>query len=228
MHKNIYFHFSMFWWKPGILILDFYLYSIKIQTNVKQNSVEKYVEKSQIFQNVFFGLGWTRPNYFDVGPANPAMWVGLELAWPWTVALHYSLAGQWRSGWRRRRRKGRGKRLTGGGSNGGGVELRTMVGLSSSSLCFFFCSVHLCFCFFLLFLMVLLLTGRIVIVGGDDDGGATMAGNVLLLFFPSVQRHKFLPFLYWWCSKGKKMVRCWGRMTMALALLVVMEDGSGS
>jgi len=35
--------------KPGILILDLYFYGIKIQTNIKQNLVEKYGEKSQIF-----------------------------------------------------------------------------------------------------------------------------------------------------------------------------------
>jgi hypothetical protein len=42
---NFYFYFSMFWWKPGILIPNFYLYGVKIQTNVKQNLVEKYAEK---------------------------------------------------------------------------------------------------------------------------------------------------------------------------------------
>jgi len=38
----------MFWRKPSILIPDLYLYGIKIQTNIKQNSIEKYIEKSQI------------------------------------------------------------------------------------------------------------------------------------------------------------------------------------
>jgi hypothetical protein len=45
----------------GILISDLYLYGIKIQTNIKQNSVEKYAGKSQIFENVFLIFFWTKP-----------------------------------------------------------------------------------------------------------------------------------------------------------------------
>jgi len=45
----IYIYISMFWWKLSILISNLYLYSIKIQTNAKQNSAEKYTGKSQIF-----------------------------------------------------------------------------------------------------------------------------------------------------------------------------------
>jgi len=48
MHENKIF-FLMFWRKPGILISDLYLYSIKIQINAKQNSVENCAGKSQIF-----------------------------------------------------------------------------------------------------------------------------------------------------------------------------------
>jgi len=44
------------------------------------------LEKSQIFQNVifcgFFGLGWTRPNYFDVAQPGPVIPAGPELAQP--------------------------------------------------------------------------------------------------------------------------------------------------
>jgi hypothetical protein len=75
----------MFWRKPGILISDLYLYGIKTQTNIKQNSVEKYSEKSQIFRNVFFGffgLGRTWPNYFDVARPGPVIRAGPELAQP--------------------------------------------------------------------------------------------------------------------------------------------------
>ena len=42
-NKNIFFvfflynFFATFWRKPGILIPDLYLYSIKIQTNINQN-----------------------------------------------------------------------------------------------------------------------------------------------------------------------------------------------
>jgi len=47
--KTFFFNFSMFRQKLGVLILDLYLYGIKIQTNTKQNLVEKYTGKSQIF-----------------------------------------------------------------------------------------------------------------------------------------------------------------------------------
>jgi hypothetical protein len=52
-NKNMIF-FSMFWRKLGILIPYLYLYGIKIQTNTKQNSVEKYAGKSHIFFKWFF------------------------------------------------------------------------------------------------------------------------------------------------------------------------------
>jgi hypothetical protein len=42
----------MFWRKPGILIPNVYFYDVKIQTNIKQNLVKKYVEESQIFENI--------------------------------------------------------------------------------------------------------------------------------------------------------------------------------
>jgi len=41
----IIFFFATFQRKPDILIPDLYLYGIKIQTNIKQNLVEKYVRK---------------------------------------------------------------------------------------------------------------------------------------------------------------------------------------
>ena len=54
------FFFLMFWQKQGILILDLYFYDVKIQTNIKQNLVEKYVEELQIFKNIFFeNFFWT-------------------------------------------------------------------------------------------------------------------------------------------------------------------------
>jgi hypothetical protein len=54
MHENkifflFYNFFVMFRRKSGILILDLYLYGIKIQTNIKQNSVEKYAENHKFF-----------------------------------------------------------------------------------------------------------------------------------------------------------------------------------
>jgi hypothetical protein len=51
MHKTKIFFF-MFWRKPGILIPDLYFYGIKIQTNIKQNLVEKYTEKLQFKKKI--------------------------------------------------------------------------------------------------------------------------------------------------------------------------------
>jgi hypothetical protein len=48
----------------SISISDLYLYGIKIQTNTKQNLVEKYAGKSQIFLKRFFlemFFEWARP-----------------------------------------------------------------------------------------------------------------------------------------------------------------------
>jgi len=81
------FFFSKFWRKPGILIPDLYLYGIKIQTNIKQNSITKYTGKSQIFPKIFFWkfleLGQTRPKKKKLGRISyraglsPAAWAGL-------------------------------------------------------------------------------------------------------------------------------------------------------
>jgi hypothetical protein len=49
--KQKYFFF-MFWRKPCILIPDLYFYGIKIQTNIKQNLVEKYTEKLQFKKKI--------------------------------------------------------------------------------------------------------------------------------------------------------------------------------
>jgi hypothetical protein len=52
--------FSKFWRKPDILIPNVYFYDVKIQTNIKQNLVKKYTEKSQMFEKKFenFFLDW--------------------------------------------------------------------------------------------------------------------------------------------------------------------------
>jgi hypothetical protein len=44
----------MFWRKLGALILDMYLYGIKIQTNSKQNSTKKFAENHRFFEDFFF------------------------------------------------------------------------------------------------------------------------------------------------------------------------------
>jgi len=51
MHEN---KNNFFYEKPGILIQDLYFYIIKIQTNIKQNLVEKYAGKSHFFQKNFW------------------------------------------------------------------------------------------------------------------------------------------------------------------------------
>jgi len=52
-----FFYFFMFSRKPGILIPDLYLYSIKIQINIDQNAIKN---TRQFFKNIFlnFFLGW--------------------------------------------------------------------------------------------------------------------------------------------------------------------------
>jgi hypothetical protein len=54
MKTKKYIYFFKFWRKPGILIPDLYFYDIKIQTDINQNGVEKYVGKSHIFKNDFW------------------------------------------------------------------------------------------------------------------------------------------------------------------------------
>jgi len=48
MHENKTIFFVMFWQKPGISIPNLYFYSIKIQTNIDQNTV-KYLQKITAF-----------------------------------------------------------------------------------------------------------------------------------------------------------------------------------
>jgi hypothetical protein len=48
--------FSMFWRKPGILILDLYLYGIKIETTIKQNSI-KNTQENYKFSKIFLATG---------------------------------------------------------------------------------------------------------------------------------------------------------------------------
>ena len=106
MHENKNIFFSIFWQKSGILILDLYLYGIKIQINIKQNSIQKYTGKSQNFKNIFlnfFGLGLTRPNHFGMGRRYSAQKIDS------LSTVHF--AEQWRSRGRKRRRRRR-RRLT--------------------------------------------------------------------------------------------------------------------
>jgi len=71
--------FAMFWQKPDILILDLYLYSIKIQTNIKKND-RKICRKITFFSKGFF---WTRPDPAQTfwsesvlsGPLNNGEWI---------------------------------------------------------------------------------------------------------------------------------------------------------
>jgi hypothetical protein len=62
MHENK----TFFLRKPGILILDLYLYSIKIQTNIDQNAVKNIQENHKFFEKkfrIFFGLDPARPTW---------------------------------------------------------------------------------------------------------------------------------------------------------------------
>jgi len=51
MHENktFFLFFLMSWRKLGILILDLYLYNIKIQIGIDQNTVKKFVENHIFF-----------------------------------------------------------------------------------------------------------------------------------------------------------------------------------
>jgi len=75
MHENKTFYFLFFYFlmslrKPGILILDLYLYNIKIQTGIDQNAVKKFA-KNHIFKKIIF----EELNFFGLGPARP-IWLG--------------------------------------------------------------------------------------------------------------------------------------------------------
>jgi hypothetical protein len=64
MKTKTFFEKKKFWRKPCILIPDLYLYGIKIQTNIKENSVTKYMGKSQIFPKIYFFenfWNWAKP-----------------------------------------------------------------------------------------------------------------------------------------------------------------------
>jgi len=89
--KTKHFIFIFFLWKPGILIPDLYLYSIKKQTNIDQNAV-KYTRKSQkVFWKYFlnlllffylFFLGWVQLGPCGwAGPSSPVRVTG-PTQWP--------------------------------------------------------------------------------------------------------------------------------------------------
>jgi hypothetical protein len=80
-HFLLFFHinvFAIFQRKPGILIPDLYLYSIKIQTNIKQNWYKihgKITNFERIFlEYLYKGMGW--PKY--MGWAHPG-WDEIDL-----------------------------------------------------------------------------------------------------------------------------------------------------
>ena len=71
MKTKHFFHFIFFFdvWKPGILIPDLYIYSIKIQTDIDQNTVIKLQKNHKFFEIIFeeflflffiIFLGWTQ------------------------------------------------------------------------------------------------------------------------------------------------------------------------
>jgi len=69
--KKYFFYFSMFWWKLGILIPYLYIYGIKIQTNTKQNSVEKIFNFFRWAQ--LEPCGWAGPS--NLNPVSgPSQW----------------------------------------------------------------------------------------------------------------------------------------------------------
>jgi len=137
-NKNIFLK-KTFWRKTGILIPDLYFYDIKIQTNIKQNLVKKYAEKSQIFLIffLFFFLDWAGPGPLILG------WIPLlHEQWMWIIihARYSRIAGE-----KKKKKKGGGRLTCDGGGLAGvkGNVVPAVVadggwggGLSSSPLCF--------------------------------------------------------------------------------------------
>ena len=82
--QNIFFLINIFfcWRKPGILIPNLYLYNIKIQTDIEQNTVIKLQENHKFFEIIFeeflFFIYFFRagPSGVHVAGLNPAglMW----------------------------------------------------------------------------------------------------------------------------------------------------------
>jgi len=110
MHKNIFSFFYKLFWYFGILMKTEYFNTWfvflrrKIQTDIKQNLVKKYTKKLQFFKSIF-----EKKNFFELG------WV--EFACPckqWVSLLFICNVNSGET--RRRRRQGKGRRLTCGGS----------------------------------------------------------------------------------------------------------------
>jgi len=92
--QNIFFNKHFFCWrKPGILIPDLYIYSIKIQTDIDQNTVIKLQKNHKFFEIIFeeflffiiiVFLGWTQ-----LGPrgwAEPSRpHVNSEITFHWII-----------------------------------------------------------------------------------------------------------------------------------------------
>ena len=76
----------MFWRKQGILILDLYLYSIKIQTDIDQNTVIKLQKNHKFFEIIFEEF------FFFI------FYLGLDLAGPtWLGRTQHASCEQWNS-----------------------------------------------------------------------------------------------------------------------------------
>jgi len=91
----------MFWWKPGMLIPDLYLYSIKIPTDINQNTVIKlqqnhiyfFIIFKKFYNNCFFiyiyiyiynniKSGWAGPNHWaGLSPKPRWVEVGPKMYW---------------------------------------------------------------------------------------------------------------------------------------------------
>ena len=197
----------MFRQKPGILILDLYLYNIKIQTNIKKNSIKLYAEKSQTSKKKFNFFYWAGPGPLILG------WARLVRPCEQWSTLHCSHA-TWRGGrltcwcsqwcwWRWR------------GSRRWFMVVMTVAGsvrcsFSSSSswrdtsLCFFFAFL-VCFCLVLLLLVSggggaaggfqtvqWRLPAGGVAVGGDGGSSPLCAEAWASVFFFYVDRYSFL------------------------------------
>jgi hypothetical protein len=90
------------WRKPGILIPDLYIYSIKIQTDIDQNTVIKLQKNHKFFEIIFeeFLFFYLLLFFFGLDPAGPT-WLGSTQQasreqWN-NISLNYFWSEQWNS-----------------------------------------------------------------------------------------------------------------------------------
>ena len=115
-NKTFFFINIFFWRKPGFLIPDLYLYNIKIQTDIDQNTVIKLQKNHKFFEIIFWRififyiyfflgldparptwLGWTQQascEQWNISDANSEIHYSRELYLMWTVNLAFHCSSE--------------------------------------------------------------------------------------------------------------------------------------